>query len=146
MKQICRAASACTLLCAQANAADGPIGFVKVARGDCFVRHDDLVIPAHPGVPVFVRDVMQTGGNGALGVTFRDNTRVALGPRSRVIVPVFRFAPAERQYGFVLRLLVGTMEYISGLTAKLAPDSMSIETPSATIGVRGTRFVVRAGE
>jgi hypothetical protein len=54
------------------------------------------------------------------------------------------FAPARQHYGFVLRLIAGTMEYLSGLTAKLSPDSMQIETPTATIGVRGTRFVVRA--
>jgi hypothetical protein len=44
----------------------------------------------------------------------------------------------------VLRLLAGTMQYLSGLTAKLAPDAMKVDTPTAAIGVRGTRFLVRA--
>jgi len=48
------------------------------------------------------------------------------------------------EYGFILRLAYGTLECISGLTAKLAPDAMSIETPGFTVGARGTRFLVRA--
>jgi hypothetical protein len=43
----------------------------------------------------------------------------------------------------VLRLLAGTMQYLSGLTAKLSPGSMEVDTPTATIGVRGTRFLAR---
>ena len=58
-------------------------------------------------------------------------------------IPKFVFSPAEQHYGFVLRLIAGTMQYLSGLTAKLSPDSMKIETPTATIGVRGTRFLER---
>ncbi len=122
-----------------------PIGYVKVATGDSTVGHGDVTLPAHPGLPVFVNDTLQTGVDGALGVSFRDNTRVSLGPRTKVLVPAFQFAPAEKRYGFVLRVLVGTMAYISGLTARLSPNAMKIETPTATIGVRGTHFVVRVG-
>jgi hypothetical protein len=89
-------------------------------------------------------DTLQTGWNGSLGVTFKDNTRISLGPSSRVTIPHFAFEPAADQYGFVLRLISGTMQYLSGLTAKLSPDSMKIETPTATVAVRGTRFLARA--
>jgi hypothetical protein len=37
----------------------------------------------------------------------------------------------------------GTLQYISGLIAKLAPAAISIETPTGTIAVRGTRFLLR---
>ena len=56
----------------------------------------------------------------------------------------FVFKPADEQYGFILRLAYGTLECIAGLTAKLAPDAMSIETPGFTVAARGTRFLVRA--
>jgi hypothetical protein len=56
----------------------------------------------------------------------------------------FVFAPAAQHYGFVLRFLFGTMQYLSGLTTKLSPDSMVIKAPTATIGVRGTRFLAGA--
>src|SRR5271168_77598 len=62
---------------------------------------------------------------------------------SQIELKHFVFKPAAEQYGFILRLAYGTLEYISGLTEKLAPDAMSIETPGFTVGARGTRFLVR---
>ena len=94
-------------------------------------------------MPVYESDLVQTGGDGELGITFRDDTRISLGPNSRIELKHFVFKPAAEQYGFILRLAFGTLEYISGLTVKLAPDAMSIETPGFTVGARGTRFVVR---
>jgi hypothetical protein len=38
------------------------------------------------------------------------------------------------------------MAYLSGLIGKLAPEKARFETPTATIGIRGTHFVVNAGE
>jgi len=93
---------------------------------------------------VYENDVLQTGDDGALGVTFRDNTRISLGANSRIELKRFVFKPAAEQYGFILRLVYGTLEYISGLIVKLAPDAMSIEMPGFTVGARGTRFLVRA--
>ena len=40
----------------------------------------------------------------------------------------------------------GTMAYLSGLIGKLAPEKVRIETPTATIGIRGTRFALKVGE
>jgi hypothetical protein len=60
-----------------------------------------------------------------------------------VTIPKFEFSPADQRYGFVLRLIAGSLQYLSGLTAKLSPDSMKVETPTATVAVRGTRFLAR---
>jgi hypothetical protein len=46
----------------------------------------------------------------------------------------------------IARLAKGTMAYMSGIIGKLAPESVRFETPVATIGIRGTCFVVNAGE
>ena len=147
-----RAVGLMLALCVVAPAAAGAaetdpdaIGFVKTATGGATLLRNGTADPARPGLAVHVADILETGPAGSIGVTFKDDTRIALGPRSRVTIPSFRFAPADHQYGFVIRLLSGTLEYLSGLTAKLAPADMSIQTPTATIGVRGTRLLVRAG-
>ena len=129
---------------APAAAQEAIIGYVKNVSGLATVTHDDLTYAAVPGMAVHERDTLQTFWNGEMGVTFKDDTRISLGHFSRVTIPQFTFVPAQRQYGFVIRLLLGTMQYISGLTAKLAPESVKIETPTSTIGVRGTRFLARA--
>ena len=132
------------LLAMPAWADDSAIGFVKTLTGHVTVTRAGVVRPVELAMPLYVQDRLITATDGQLGITFRDNTRISLGPDSQVDLPNFVFKPAERQYGFVLRLAFGTMQYLSGLTAKLAPDAMSIETPTATIAVRGTHFLVRA--
>jgi hypothetical protein len=126
------------------RAEEPPIGFVKTLSGTATVTHGGNSAAAALAIPVYENDQIETGADGELGVTFRDNTRISLGPNSRIELKHFVFKPATEEYGFILRLAYGTLEYISGLTVKLAPDSMSIETPSFTVGARGTRFLVRA--
>jgi hypothetical protein len=132
------------LLAMPASADDAAIGFVKTLSGHATVVRSGITRPVELAMPLYAQDRLETATDGQLGVTFRDNTRISLGPESRVELPSFVFKPAERQYGFILRLAFGTLQYLSGLTAKLAPDAMSIETPTATIAVRGTHFLVRA--
>jgi hypothetical protein len=132
-----------TLWWGTAFAEEAVIGYVKSAEGWGTVTHGQLTYAAAAGFPVYEGDLLRTFWNGRMGVTFKDDTRISLGPSSRVTIPKFVFSPAEQHYGFVLRLLAGTMQYLSGLMAKLSPDSMKVETPTATIGVRGTRFLER---
>jgi hypothetical protein len=122
------------------------IGYVKTLAGTATITPagDSAARPASIAMPVHEQDLVETGPNGQIGITFRDDTRIALGPSSRLDLARFVFRPAEKEYGFVLRLGYGTLQYLSGLTAKLAPDAMSIETPGSTIAVRGTRLLIRA--
>ena len=127
-----------------AQAPSEPIGYIKVLSGTAVVHRGDTVIPAAVAKPLQEHDRLETGRDGALGATFRDNTRIAIGPDSQVDLVNFAFEPADQKYGFLLRLVHGSMEYLSGLTAKLAPDAMSIQTPGATVAVRGTHLLLRA--
>jgi hypothetical protein len=126
-----------------ASAQDKRIGTIKLLDGLVTITHGQLTFAASIGGAIYQDDLLRTYWDGQLGVTFKDNTRISLGPSSRLTVTQFVFVPAQQQYGFILLLIDGTMQYLSGLTAKLAPDAMKIETPTATIGVRGTRFLAR---
>ena len=127
-------------------AAEAAIGFVKFVTGTVTVLRGGQRIPLTVGAPVQADDTFETAGDGTLGVTLRDDTRLSLGPGTRLNVSRFVFAPAEQQYGLGLRLVLGTLQYISGLTGKLSPDSVSISTPNFVVAVRGTRLLVRAEE
>ena len=132
------------LVASSANAAESIIAAVTNQSGNASVRRNGLEQPLEAGMPLYEHDLIETAGNGQIGITFRDNSRIAIGPSSRVAVSRFAFRPVEKQYGFVVQLLHGTLEYISGLTAKLSPNSISIETPTSTIAVRGTHILTRA--
>ena len=98
---------------------------------------------AEVGQSVFETDTLRTGEDGSIGVTLDDDTRLSLGPSSEVRLDTFRYAPAEGSVGLAMRFLRGIAVYVSGQIAKLAPDSVRLETPSAIVGVRGTTLAVR---
>lgn len=118
-------------------------GRVKVVLGSAFVVRQSSLIPARVGQPIFEADSLRTGANGRLGLTMNDDTRVSLGPDSEVRLDRFSYAPTEGRFAFVLGILRGLATYVSGRIAKLSPDSIRLETPSAIIGVRGTRLAIR---
>ena len=126
-----------------ALAQEKAIGYIKSLDGRATVTHGQFTYAASLGGAVYQNDMLQTFWGSTMGVTFKDNTRISLGPSSRLTITQFVFSPADERYGFVLKLIDGTMQYLSGLVAKLSPGSMKIETPTATIGVRGTRFLAR---
>jgi hypothetical protein len=130
------------LACQPARAADA-IGYVKVLSGTAVLERDAVRVPVALGSPVNLGDVFETDETGSLGIAFKDNTLVALGPSSRLVVEQYQFQPAESRLGFVARLVEGTLLYLSGEIAKLSPEAVILNTPSATIGVRGTRLLAK---
>ena len=132
-----------TLAPAMAAAEDGVIGNVRVAKGDAAVLRGGETLPLAVGAAIYRMDELVTGKDGALGVTFKDGTRISLGPDGRLSLKAFEFEPAQEKLSFVARLTYGTLQFISGVISSLAPESVAVETPVATIAVRGTRFLVR---
>jgi hypothetical protein len=128
---------------ARADSDDGPAGYVRSVTGSVRLIRAGIPIVTHVGDPVLPGDTVESGDDGAVGVTFRDDCRISLGPRSRLDLRTFEFVPSKRRYGFIVLLTQGSLHYISGLIAKLAPTSASIETPVGTIAVRGTSFLLR---
>jgi hypothetical protein len=122
-----------------------PAGHVKTATGRTFIVRQNATIAAKPGDAVFALDVLRTEADGAIGVTMMDDTRISLGPSSEMRLERYVFAPAEGGLGMVLNFVRGIAAYVSGRMAKLAPDSIRLETPAAIVGVRGTTVAIRVG-
>ncbi len=120
-----------------------PAGRVKVSSGTATIVRGGQMLPAPVGAEVFESDVLRTGPDGRLAVMLRDETRVALGPGSEVALAAFAYAPSEARLAVTLRLVHGVISYISGLVAKLAPEAVTIQTPTSIIGVRGTHALAR---
>jgi hypothetical protein len=118
------------------------VALVKVVDGEAFALRDDSRSALGVGQPIFVEDVVETEA-GTLGLTFKDGSRLSIGPNSRVQFTEFQFAPAEGRLAFVIDFFRGTLLYVSGVIAKLAPESVQVRTPVATVAVRGTRFLAQ---
>jgi hypothetical protein len=121
-------------------------GQIKIASGSVVIVRGTSTIPAQAGQPVYEADTLRTGDDGKIGITLKDDTRLSLGPNSEVRLDRFAFAPAEGRLGFVLKVVKGVAAYVSGQIAKIAPDSVRLETPSAIVGVRGTTVILHARE
>jgi hypothetical protein len=120
-----------------------PAGRIKLVSGSAFIVRARDTIRAEVGQPVYESDVLRTGDDGRMGVTLDDDTRVSLGPASEMRLDTFRYAPAQGSVGLAMQFLRGIAVYVSGQIAKLAPDSIRLETPSAIVGVRGTTLAIR---
>jgi hypothetical protein len=135
---------ALTLLAAPALAQQpAAAGRIKLASGQVFLVRGGTSEPARVGQEVYESDSLRTGSDGRLGVTLIDDTRVSLGPSSEVRLNSFLFTPAEGRLGLVLNFVRGMAVYVSGKIAKLAPDSIRLETPGAIVGVRGTTVAIQ---
>jgi hypothetical protein len=126
-----------------AHAQPAAIGFVKTVSGDAAVVTEGKRQPASLGTPVFLGSVLQTGPRGSMGVTFKDDTVMSFGPDTQLTVDEYLYAPSQGQLKLGTKLTRGTLNYISGSIAKLKPEAVSVGTPTGTIGVRGTQFVVK---
>jgi hypothetical protein len=107
------------------------------------IVRQNATLPARPGAPVFATDALRTGVDGTVGVTLKDDTRLSLAPSSEVRLERYVYAPGEGGFGMVLKFVRGVAAYVSGRMAKLAPDSIRLETPAAIVGVRGTTVAIR---
>jgi hypothetical protein len=126
-----------------ARAEDEVVGRIKVLTSPATVTSGSQVVQAEVGTPLHANDVVETGEGGAVGLSFKDDTLISLGPKSKLTIDEFVFTPAEEKYSFATKMARGTMYYVSGTMAKLAPDKVSVATPVGTIGIRGTRFLVK---
>lgn len=122
-----------------------PAGRIKTVAGEAFVIHQGQRIAAAVGTPVYEQDSLATGPDGRVGLTLRDDTRLSIGPQSTIEINRFVYAQSDSQFAFVLKVVRGVVAYVSGRIAKLSPDAVRLETPSAIVGVRGTRLVIRVG-
>jgi len=130
-------------LFAASAAADEPsVALVKTVGGAAYaVRAGERVVLA-PGAALYARDLIETG-EGSVGLTFTDGTRISLGPNTQLECKEYAFAPGEERLSLLVRLLRGTMMFVSGSLPKLAPDAVRVETPVATVAVRGTAFLAK---
>lgn len=131
------------LVHAPAAAQEARIGTIKTVKGTARVVSGSDSVSAAIGTAVRQNDAIETGEDGALGVTFIDNTTLSLGPRSRITLSKVVFNPDKGDFAFAAQLAKGTFMFVSGGIAKLAPQAVAITTPSSTIGIRGTRFLVK---
>lgn len=120
------------------NIQDG-IGAVNHAQGTTQARNDGSARDLKTGGGILYQDTLVTGDASRLNVMFADGSNLFLGDRSELIIDEMVYEPKQFGHG-VLRLTSGVFRLISGQINKVPEGELTIITPQATIGVRGTDF------
>ena len=122
-----------------------PIGQVDELTGDAFaVRADGTRVQLAKGDPVFEGDIVETGGGaGAIRMVFVDKTMFALGSDARLALDKLVFDPSHQSGSSQFSILKGVFIFSSGEIAKTDNTEMSVITPVAAIGIRGTEVAGR---
>ena len=117
-------------------------GTVKAVNGEAYAERNGQRVPLKLGDRVYPGDKLVSGKDSMVGVTLRDDTLISASANSQVTIREFSFNPATHEGGVAVSVLRGVAAMVSGLVAKANPQAMRVNTPTTTIGIRGTEFVV----
>ena len=130
-----------------------PIGKVVTAAGSVSIEHVSAVVvqaslsgqsSAKVGDSVYLGDVVSTGSDGRVGISFTDGTAFDLSPNARMVMNEFIYDPNSKSNSSLLSLTKGTFTFVAGKIAK--SGDMKVNTPVATMGIRGTTPRVEIAE
>tara|TARA_R110001592_G_scaffold20926_18_gene84762 strand:+ start:11232 stop:13769 length:2538 start_codon:yes stop_codon:yes gene_type:complete len=116
-----------------------PVGAVQEIAGEATVtRLDGTVEVVGIGTPIYQGDVIETDEKGAVNIMFVDETTFAVSEDARLAIDEYVFDPATQSGTTNFSVLKGVFVFTSGLIGREDPDDVSIDTPSGSIGIRGT--------
>jgi len=149
VNRACRAAASITFILtllavsgAAANADNSQVAQIKTVSGQAEIVRNGARVAAGIGDPLYEKDTIDTGGDGSIGITFIDNTVMSSGPNSEIVLEDYKFNSSDFKGSMLTDMNRGTVSMISGDIARSSPGAMKVKTPTAILGVRGTRFVI----
>jgi hypothetical protein len=142
VRTLAGAALAAGMLAAGPLAAND-IAQIKTMNGTVVVERGSQRILGAEGMKLQQADVIRTGIDGSVGITFVDNTIMSAGPNSALALDRFSFNSTTHEGRLDASMRSGTLSVISGKIAKQSPEAMTVRTPAAILGARGTEFFVQ---
>ena len=125
------------------NSAFASIGSVEKLKGKGQIDRKDgeKNLEIIKDLDVFSYDTVKTG-DGRVGISFIDDTKVELTEHSKLVIDEFVYDPNTNTGALSLKASLGSVRYASGQIAKNSKQNVKISTPTATIAVRGTDFAM----
>jgi hypothetical protein len=121
-----------------------PVGSVATLQGSAFVTHNNAATAIHLSDSIYKGDVLRTGPNGTMGITFDDDTTFTLKPNSQIAVDDFVYQQGGSNNAATFNILAGTAAFVAEEVAHTG--NMKIDTPTSTLGIRGTTGLVEVPE
>ena len=127
------------------NNVQAAVGKVTEQSGPTEIVRNKNSIPSKIGSGVEMNDTIVTAKAKAK-LTFEDNTTVNITEQSKLVVDDFVYDPNKGSGKLAMKVVMGTARYASGQIAKTNPQNVAVNTPTATIAVRGTDFSMTVDE
>ena len=121
-------------------------GMIKTLKGSAQIERDGKSLTANVGTEVFPKDRISTGANSSVGITLKDNTQLSAGANAQLDLTKFTFDTTTHGGELNASIKRGALSVISGKVAKANPEAVKFNTGTVTLGVRGTEFIIEAGE
>jgi hypothetical protein len=122
----------------RALAAEPSVGVVTRVQNDAEIASVGGAVRASVGSVVRMRDELRTGKGARLQVTFKDNSSLTLGETATVVVDKYVFDPDAGAGEVALNNTAGALRFATGRIKTLSSRNLSVTTPVAALGVRGT--------
>lgn len=116
------------------------IGHVLKMSGSASAIRNGVSVELHIGDAVQKGDVVQTGSDSSIGMTFVDGSAFGMTSNARMVLNEMIYDPNGSSNSSLISLVQGTITFVAGQTAK--NGNMRVETPVATMGIRGTAVLV----
>ena len=127
-----------------ADAPEEPIGNVATVTGSASVIRNDKTTPLKVKDDIYLNDVVQTGANSTLGITFIDATTFNLKASTKITIDNYVYEEGGKSNAAIFDVARGTAAFVAASVAKTG--DMKITTPTATLGIRGTTGLVEVPE
>ena len=116
-----------------------PIGVISEITGEAHItRTNGTIEKLELGSSIHQGDIVETNDDGALNITFVDETSFAISEDTRLSIDEYVFDPATAEGTTNFSVLKGMFVFTSGMIGREDPDDVMIETPQGSIGIRGT--------
>jgi hypothetical protein len=117
-------------------------GLIKTVRGQVRIERGGSSQEAKVGLPVREGDRVIVQEASSVGISMSDETLLSLGRNSTLMIDKYAYDPVTREGQVVASILKGTLRFVSGLIGRVRPQAVMVRTNNATIGIRGTDFIV----
>ncbi len=137
----------CALFAAPALAQTAAVGSVTQLQGSVSATRAAGTVTLQLNAPIYSDDLLETDANAKLLVQFTDGTKLTLGPSSEVLIDEFVFNPNGGANNAALRITAGAARLVAGAIERVGgTQAITVTTPVATIGIRGTDFFIEMEE
>lgn len=120
-------------------------GTVKTLLGSAYVQRGSERVPVAKEMPLYSKDVIVTASSAFVGIVLSDGTKITAGANASLNLANYEFNEDTKKGAMKVNVTKGVIQVASGALGKTSRENVQFNTPVATIGIRGTNFIIDVG-